>query len=238
MRLAHLRGVGKVNNLGFMTMCPDIYLSLDNNLVDRGDQGSVSKTQSKKFGSSSKKTDTQKAFSNRALDTPFLAPENIFEQFSEQTASQDVWSFGMIMYSLLFGKLPESYYSVYRKWHKRNHGKDIEIGNLPFTRPSTQNFIYDPFSIDFDNPFDQEQFEVEGAIGGSLKEKQTKLNFANFMKCIRGLSYSSLFADGHSKKFFFKSIAEQIQSQHADVKQPPRFPGQQRSNAELRLKVF
>ena len=54
-------------------------------------------------GTSSKKTDTQKSFSNRALDTAFLAPENLFEKFSEQTAAQDVWSFGMIMYALLFG---------------------------------------------------------------------------------------------------------------------------------------
>lgn len=31
MRLAHVRGVGKVNNLGNLQACPDIYLSLENN---------------------------------------------------------------------------------------------------------------------------------------------------------------------------------------------------------------
>ena len=31
MKLGNLRGVGKVNNLGNMQTCPDIYLTLDNN---------------------------------------------------------------------------------------------------------------------------------------------------------------------------------------------------------------
>jgi hypothetical protein len=33
------------------------------------------------------------------------------------------------------------------------------MGNLPFVPPSSANFIYDPFSIDFENPFDN--FSVE-----------------------------------------------------------------------------
>jgi len=35
------------------------------------------------------------------------------------------------------------------------------MGTLPFIPPSSSNFIYDPFSIDFENPFDkmnQEEF--------------------------------------------------------------------------------
>jgi serine/threonine protein kinase len=34
MKLAHLRGVGKVNNLGTIKECPDIYLTLENNSLD------------------------------------------------------------------------------------------------------------------------------------------------------------------------------------------------------------
>ena len=34
MKLAHLRGVGKVSNLGNVKECPDIYLSLENNTLD------------------------------------------------------------------------------------------------------------------------------------------------------------------------------------------------------------
>ena len=35
------------------------------------------------------------------------------------------------------------------------------MGTLPFIPPSSSNFIYDPFSIDFENPFEkmnQEEF--------------------------------------------------------------------------------
>ena len=34
MKLANARGVGKVNNLGNLQTCPDIYLSLDNNWTE------------------------------------------------------------------------------------------------------------------------------------------------------------------------------------------------------------
>mmetsp|Transcript_34190 Transcript_34190/g.25257 ORF Transcript_34190/g.25257 Transcript_34190/m.25257 type:complete len:205 (-) Transcript_34190:2511-3125(-) len=34
MKLAHLRGVGKVNNLGNIHTCPDIYLTLENNSME------------------------------------------------------------------------------------------------------------------------------------------------------------------------------------------------------------
>jgi hypothetical protein len=40
MKLGHLRGVGKVNNLGYVKECPDIYLTLENNsLEDRYNGG-------------------------------------------------------------------------------------------------------------------------------------------------------------------------------------------------------
>lgn len=31
IRLGHVRGAGRVNNLGFLKSCPDIYLNLENN---------------------------------------------------------------------------------------------------------------------------------------------------------------------------------------------------------------
>jgi hypothetical protein len=36
-------------------------------------------------------------------------------------------------------------------WHKKAHQKDVEFTQLPFTPPSKSNFIYDPFTFDFDN---------------------------------------------------------------------------------------
>jgi hypothetical protein len=107
------------------------------------------------------------------------------------------------MYCVLLGKKPDSFYSIYRSWYKKQHGHDIELSSLPFIPPSKSNFLYDPFSIDFDNPFSAEEFELnyELNLPGSLMEKTGTLNFENCMKCIKNLSNSSLFADGNSKKF-------------------------------------
>lgn len=121
----------------------------------------------------------------------------------------------MIMYSLLLGREPESFYSVYRRWYKRQHGgHDIELTQLPFIPPSSSNFLYDPFTVDFDNPFTKAEDELEitnniSGLSGSLIDKQgSGFNFENVMKCIKNLSLSSLFENGNSKKFTFQSIAD------------------------------
>jgi hypothetical protein len=83
----------------------------------------------------------------------------LFNKFQDHTAAIDVWAFGMIIYCVLFGKRPASYYKVYREWFKKSHNADVEIQNLPFIPPSQRNFIYDPFSIDFEMPFDKVDYE-------------------------------------------------------------------------------
>ena len=133
----------------------------------------------------------------------------------------DVWGFGMILFSVLFGKKPVSYYKVYREWYLKSHGHDVEESNLPFIRPSPKNFIYDPFSLDFDNPFDKVDYEDllthraqstsnlsdlysmsdEDSLG-----KEGTLDFSNFMMSIQQLSYSAMFTDNNSKKFTFKPM--------------------------------
>lgn len=243
IKLAHLRGVGRVNNLGNVQSCPDIYLTLENNSSD--DKFGQSSTVSPGFhaGASSKKTETQKSFSNRALDNPFIAPEILFQKFSDHTSAMDVWSFGMIIYCVLLGQKPDSFYSIYRGWYKKQHGHDIELATLPFIPPSKSNFLYDPFSVDFDNPFHAEEDELIGELNlpGSLMEKTSSLNFENCMKCIKNLSCSSLFSDGNSKKFQFKTVAQDIKDNNNPAmtqNQPPRFAGQSHTNDELRKKVF
>jgi hypothetical protein len=47
-------------------------------------------------------------------------------------------------------------------------------------------------------------------IPGTLVEKHDSLNFENTMKCIKNLSYSSLFEGSNSKKFHFKTVAQEI----------------------------
>mmetsp|Transcript_34190 Transcript_34190/g.25256 ORF Transcript_34190/g.25256 Transcript_34190/m.25256 type:complete len:255 (-) Transcript_34190:1608-2372(-) len=149
----------------------------------------------------------------------------------------------MIMYCILFGKKPDSFYSIYRGWYKNQHGHDIELGSLPFIAPSSSNFLYDPFSIDFDNPFQAEENELNKDLDlpGSLLEKRSSLNFQNCMNCIQALSFSSLFEGTSFKKFHFKPIAQSIQQANnpAMLKdQPPRFPGQSHTGDELRKKMY
>jgi len=121
----------------------------------------------------------------------------------------DVWAFGMILFSVLFGKKPASYFKVYREWYLKSHGHDVELSNLPFIRPSPKNFLYDPFSIDFDNPFDKVDYEElltnRAQSEQSISDLYTfteddastnndgSFNFENFMKSIEGLSYSAMF---------------------------------------------
>ena len=105
IRLAHLHGIGKVNNLGKLEVCPDIYLSLEGSAGGLDDRNSSTKGSQRRGGfSSSKKTDTERKFNNRALDNAFLAPEAIFDKFSEHTSAMDVWSVGMALFCLLFGR--------------------------------------------------------------------------------------------------------------------------------------
>ena len=60
--------------------------------------------------------------------------------------------------------------------------------------------------------------------------KQGSMSFENFIKCLKDMSYSSLFTQENSKKFHFKTLAQQVQqsgSQGAGGQKAPDFPGQQ-----------
>ena len=248
IKLGHVRGVGRVNNFGYMTACPDIYLNLESNEDDQRAGQSSSQLPGQKIGgaaSSSKKTDGARHFSNSCLDNPFIAPETLFVKFLDQSSALDVWSFGMIMYCLLLGKKPKSFYAVYRAWYKKCHGHDVDMAALPFLPPSQSNFLYDPFAVDFENPFDAEDDPWSQSSGldiaGLLKEKQGNMSFENFIKCLKDMSYSSLFTQENSKKFHFKTLAEQMQqsgSPGAGGLKAPSFPGQQVTSQDTRLRIY
>ena len=59
---------------------------------------------------------------------------------------------------MLLGKKPQSFYATYRAWYKKFHGHDVDMAPMPpFLPPSPSNFLYDPFSVDFENaPFMRE----------------------------------------------------------------------------------
>ena len=139
----------------------------------------------------------------------------------------DVWGFGMVLYCLLLGKKPKSFYATYRDWYKKSHGVDLDEMELPsgsFVRPSKKNFIYDPFAFDFENPFNAAS-SVDPDISPDVMEKLRRFSeaaevkdplldtkpegdfdFANFMKCINQLSYSAMFSAEHSTKFNLRSL--------------------------------
>jgi serine/threonine protein kinase len=60
------------------------------------------------------------------------------------------------------------------------------------------------------------------------------------MKCIKNLSIGSLFEGGNSKKFTFKSIAENIRDNNPGMTKDraPRYPGQSHTNQDIRQKMF
>jgi len=244
IKLGHTRGIAKVNNFGFVKNCPDIFLSLDNSgdyNIERQSttQGSPSKGGK---GASSRRTEsTQKDFSNKGLDNSFVAPEIMFSKYSDHTAALDVWGFGMCLYCVLFGKKPKSFYAAYRDWYLKSHKQDIEHSNMPFVPPSKSNFIYDPFCFDFDNPFEATDLGPED-IGAEVMKQLKGLaeddilngetgeafDFSNFMKCIKSLSYSSMFDSEHSKKFHMKDLKHLTEK--AMKNNLPRFGGQERGS--------
>ena len=77
IRLGHTRGVGLINNLGFVQQCPDIYIHLENNEGNQSSQRSSTFAPSGARGaaSSSRRTEAGRVFSNAALDDPFVSPE-------------------------------------------------------------------------------------------------------------------------------------------------------------------
>lgn len=64
----------------------------------------------------------------------------------------------MIIFSVLFGKVPDSYYKTYWDWFKRHHGVDIEAKNirLPFIPPNGDSFIYDPLCLNLNGDIQED----------------------------------------------------------------------------------
>ena len=91
------------------------------------------------------------------------------------------------------------------------HEFNLELSTLPFIPPSAKNFIYDPFSLDQNHPFSNDG-DYEELINHKIRsalnlEEDFQFNednkagkpdgtfdFENFIKCIEGLSYSSMFS--------------------------------------------
>ncbi|CAG9314903.1 unnamed protein product [Blepharisma stoltei] len=77
------------------------------------------------------------------LNNPFLAPEFILRR--DQSTSVDVWSFGAILYSLLFGVPPPSFFEAYKIWCNSKGVISPDFQPNSHIIPST-SFPYNPYS--------------------------------------------------------------------------------------------
>jgi hypothetical protein len=71
LKMNNFRGVGKVNNQGKIETAPNIFLTLPNNQPDELEIEEMDIDNATKDSS-------VKTFTNKALDSPFLAPEVLF----------------------------------------------------------------------------------------------------------------------------------------------------------------
>lgn len=110
---------------------------------------------------------------------------------------------------------------------------------LPFISPSESNFIYDPFGVEVEVNKDDNDGNLLSQSGllnfsGSLKgSEQGNLNFDKFIMCLKNMSYSSLFTQENSKKFHFKTIAQQMRDNNISedaTQNAPHFAGRSMTN--------
>ena len=116
----------------------------------------------------------------QAQDCPYLAPE--FYLQSSQTLACDVWSFGVLMYSLLFGTPPAGYVRRYSAW-KSNKFINVD-SEKPLQGQPAATF---PYNI----------FENTEVVAGQAQT--TDKNSLNLLRSLRAASYSGLVYDQPGK---------------------------------------
>lgn len=125
IKLGHFRGIGRIDSFGKISMCPDA--SIHSIYAESPEQ---------------------------MFDDPYLAPEHIFKGFADHSVSIDLWSFGSILYSILIGTPPPSYFGEYKTWKLTTKTYRDKPFVFPLIEPASQSFIYDPVSaveIDIEN---------------------------------------------------------------------------------------
>jgi len=76
----------------------------------------------------------------------YLAPDHLIMAHNERTTIIDSWSFGCILYTILCGSPPVSYYAMYRNWANSHKIVPMDPLKLPLIQPSSGTFIYTPVS--------------------------------------------------------------------------------------------
>ena len=128
----------------------------------------------------------------KLYDNPYLAPEHLLALTWEHTSASDTWSFGSILFAILTGTPPQSYYKAYKSWTKL-HTKKTNMKTLPLIEPSPQSFIYDPISaLDPDTSRPSAPTLSSPAKGFMGDLESTRAKCENTVQALKALSYSGV----------------------------------------------
>ena len=84
---------------------------------------------------------------NKIYSNSFLPPEFFIHDNFYHTNKMDVWNFGMLLFNILFGFLPESFYEQLKNWCKNFTNLNFENVIKKFPRDIIgRHFFYNPFS--------------------------------------------------------------------------------------------
>ena len=84
---------------------------------------------------------------NKIYSNSFLPPEFFIHDNFYHTNKMDVWNFGILLFNILFGFLPESFYEQLKNWCKNFTNLNFENVIKKFPRDIIgRHFFYNPFS--------------------------------------------------------------------------------------------
>ncbi|EAR94381.2 EF hand protein (macronuclear) [Tetrahymena thermophila SB210] len=134
IKLANVRGVAKYDLFSKVSMIPD----LEFNLVQRVGPLAVVDTQLDYQEYFNAESEFKHFYREQLFLQPYLAPEQILRKTADWNAYSDIWGFGCLLYHILFGQPPKSFYqSLIDRYG--------DIDKEEFTEPSTF-FHYDIYS--------------------------------------------------------------------------------------------
>jgi serine/threonine protein kinase len=158
-----LRGCGRLNEFGKVQFAPDFYINLYNPDIKYNPEDNKAK----------KEFDPKTIFSDA-----YMAPEMIFTKIQDLDQNVDSWAFGCLMYHLLFGAPPASFYGeLIRMYPDLTDSKG-------FTLPSDY-FYHNLYPDELINDILSVDLEVPGA-----ENKKTRM-----IDCINQKSFEALFND-------------------------------------------
>jgi len=181
IKIGHFFGIGKIDSEGKINMCPN--LELCSPYADINDKDQV-------------------------YDDASLAPEHLFNSFTSHTKDLDTWSFGSLVFYMLIGSPPPSYFKLYKDWYYVH--KECEF-KKPFIEPSNLSFVYDPLSA-IDINIRNERIQIIGSGQGEYLLNNNKRS-KNTLSLLENQSYSTLI-EGKGWLSPYKKLGEKSEARN------------------------